>query len=96
MNEKRNDPRPRIAASSYLNTAPLIWSFIHGSQRDAVELFTDTAPARCANALRVMRSTSRWFQSLNTSEFPTSRSFPMFAWVRAQPCGVVLGPGATI
>jgi chorismate dehydratase len=46
-----NEPRPRIAASSYLNTAPLIWSFIHGSQRNAVELFTDTAPARCAEML---------------------------------------------
>jgi chorismate dehydratase len=43
--------RPRIAASSYLNTAPLIWSFIHGSQRDAVELSTDKAPARCAEML---------------------------------------------
>src|SRR3954462_7079716 len=43
--------RPRIAASSYLNTAPLIWSFMHGSQRDSVELFTDTAPARCAEML---------------------------------------------
>jgi chorismate dehydratase len=43
--------RPRIAASSYLNTAPLIWSFTQGSQRDAVELFTDTAPARCASML---------------------------------------------
>jgi chorismate dehydratase len=43
--------RPRIAASSYLNTAPLIWSFIQGSQADAVELFTDTAPARCAEML---------------------------------------------
>ena len=41
----------RIAASSYLNTAPLIWSFIHGSQREAVELFTDKAPARCAEML---------------------------------------------
>jgi chorismate dehydratase len=45
------DQKPRIAASSYLNTAPLIWSFTHGSQRDAVELFTDTAPARCAEML---------------------------------------------
>ena len=44
-------PKPRIAASSYLNTAPLIWSFIEGSQRDQVELFTDTAPARCAEML---------------------------------------------
>ena len=48
MNEHH---RPRIAASSYLNTAPLIWSFTHGSQRGAVELFTDTAPARCASLL---------------------------------------------
>src|SRR5438067_3829026 len=46
-----NTNLPRIAASSYLNTAPLIWSFIHGTQRDSVELFTDTAPARCAEML---------------------------------------------
>jgi len=46
-----NQRLPRIAASSYLNTAPLIWSFIHGSQRNAVELFTGTAPARCAEML---------------------------------------------
>jgi chorismate dehydratase len=50
--EHNTDHRlPRIAASSYLNTAPLIWSFINGSQRDAVDLFTDTAPARCAEML---------------------------------------------
>jgi len=48
---ENTENRPRIAASSYLNTAPLIWSFTHGSQRDAVELFTDTAPARCASML---------------------------------------------
>lgn len=46
-----SDNRPRIAASSYLNTAPLIWSFIHGSQRDQIDLLTDTAPARCAEML---------------------------------------------
>lgn len=45
------DQPPRLAASSYLNTAPLIWSFLHGSQRDAVELFTHKAPARCAEML---------------------------------------------
>jgi chorismate dehydratase len=42
---------PRIAASSYLNTAPLIWSFMHGRNRREVELVTDTAPARCADML---------------------------------------------
>ncbi len=51
MNNNTNDRLPRIAASSYLNTAPLIWSFIHGAQRDTVALFTDTAPARCAEML---------------------------------------------
>ena len=51
MDENISQHIPRIAASSYLNTAPLIWSFIHGSRRDAVELVTDTAPARCAEML---------------------------------------------
>ena len=41
---------PRVAASSYLNTAPLIWSFARG-RRGEVELVTDTAPARCADML---------------------------------------------
>jgi chorismate dehydratase len=43
--------RPRLAASSYLNTAPLIWSFQHGTRCDLVQLVTDTAPARCADLL---------------------------------------------
>jgi len=51
MDNAQFTSRPRIAASSYLNTAPLIWSFIHGSRQDAVQLFTDTAPARCAEML---------------------------------------------
>ncbi len=51
MNQNNVHRLPRIAASSYLNTAPLIWSFIHGAQRDAVDLFTDAAPARCAEML---------------------------------------------
>jgi chorismate dehydratase len=42
---------PRVAASSYLNTAPLVWSFARGARRGEVELLTDTAPARCADML---------------------------------------------
>lgn len=42
---------PRVAASSYLNTAPLIWSFARGARRGEVELLTDAAPARCADLL---------------------------------------------
>src|SRR5438552_2811133 len=45
------DGLPRIAASSYLNTAPLIWSFLRGTRRHKVRLVTDTAPARCADLL---------------------------------------------
>ena len=51
MNKSSTDRLPRIAASSYLNTAPLIWSFLDGSKRNTVELFTDKAPARCAEML---------------------------------------------
>lgn len=42
---------PRIAASFYLNSAPLIWSFIHGEMRRTAQLLTDAAPARCAEML---------------------------------------------
>ena len=41
----------RIAASSYSNTAPLIWSFLFGSQRGTVELALDNAPARSVELL---------------------------------------------
>lgn len=42
---------PRIAASSYSNTSPLIWSFLYGSQHGKVELILDNAPARSAELL---------------------------------------------
>jgi chorismate dehydratase len=47
----RTQKAPRVAASSYLNTAPLIWSFLKGSRRGQVDLVTDTAPAHCADML---------------------------------------------
>ena len=42
---------PRISASSYSNTAPLIWSFLYGSNHGKVELILDNAPARSAELL---------------------------------------------
>lgn len=42
---------PRISASSYSNTAPLIWSFLYGSQHGRVELILDNAPVRSAQLL---------------------------------------------
>ena len=37
----------RLAASSYLNSAPLIWSFLNGPHRGSVD-FVEAVPARCA------------------------------------------------
>lgn len=45
-----NDLSFRLAASTYLNSAPLIWSFLHGSKRGTVD-FIDAVPARCAQLL---------------------------------------------
>lgn len=42
---------PRISASSYSNTAPLIWSFLYGSNRGKYEMILDNAPARSAELL---------------------------------------------
>ena len=42
---------PRISASSYSNTAPLIWSFLYGQNRGKFELILDNAPARSAQLL---------------------------------------------
>jgi chorismate dehydratase len=44
-------PTPRISASSYSNTAPLIWSFLYGTNRGKFELILDNAPARSAELL---------------------------------------------
>ncbi len=41
----------RISIVQYLNTAPLVWGFSHGSLRDKYDL-SFTLPSRCAEALR--------------------------------------------
>lgn len=48
--QDRKERVPRVAASSYLNTAPLIWSFTKGSRRGKVELI-EALPAQCADLL---------------------------------------------
>lgn len=42
---------PRISASSYSNTAPLVWSFLYGSNHGNVELILDNAPSRSTELL---------------------------------------------
>jgi chorismate dehydratase len=41
---------PRLAASHYLNSAPLIWSFAHGPRKNTVDLI-DAVPASCSEML---------------------------------------------
>ena len=41
---------PRLAASHYLNSAPLIWSFIHGHAKNTLQLI-DAVPAACGEML---------------------------------------------
>jgi len=48
-------PTPRISASSYSNTAPLIWSFLYGANHGKFEMILDTAPARSAELLAQKR-----------------------------------------
>src|ERR1700674_1559921 len=45
-----NTQKPRIAASSYLNSAPLIWSFQRSPRKDEVELI-EAVPSRCGELL---------------------------------------------
>ncbi|QQS45768.1 MAG: menaquinone biosynthesis protein [Acidobacteriota bacterium] len=41
----------RISASTYLNSAPLVYSFDRGRFRDKYEFIGDAAPSRCADLL---------------------------------------------
>jgi len=41
----------RVCAVGYLNTSPLVWGFLHGPQRDRVDL-SFRVPAECADLLR--------------------------------------------
>jgi len=45
-----HETRPRLAASSYLNSAPLIWSFTRGARTQDVSLI-DAVPSACADLL---------------------------------------------
>jgi chorismate dehydratase len=44
-------PRLRISAISYLNTAPLMWDFEHGTRAAAFDI-SYTSPSQCATNLR--------------------------------------------
>ncbi|QQS40869.1 MAG: menaquinone biosynthesis protein [Acidobacteriota bacterium] len=67
---------PRISASSYSNTAPLIWSFLYGSQRGKAELILDNAPARSAELLATGRVDAALVPVIAYQTIPEVRLFP--------------------
>ncbi len=69
-------PTQRIAASSYSNTAPLVWSFLYGSQRENIELFLDAAPARSAELLFDRRINAALVPIIVSQQFDDVRIIP--------------------
>jgi len=67
---------PRISASSYSNTAPLIWSFLFGSLHGAAEIILDNAPARSAELLGSGRVDSALVPVIAFQEIPNVRLVP--------------------
>ena len=67
---------PRISASSYSNTAPLIWSFLYGSQHGHVELILDNAPSRSAQLLAEDRVGAALVQVIAYQLLPEVRLVP--------------------
>jgi predicted solute-binding protein len=49
--------KPRVSVVSYLNTAPLVWGMLHGSQRGLFEL-ERALPSECADRLATGRGTA--------------------------------------
>lgn len=67
---------PRISASSYSNTAPLIWSFLYGSEHGRVELILDNAPARSAELLSQARVDAALVPVIAYHQLPDVRLVP--------------------
>ena len=67
---------PRISASSYSNTAPLIWSFLYGSYHGRAEIILDNAPTRSAELLSQNR--------IDAALVPVI-AYQLLDWVRIVP-----------
>jgi chorismate dehydratase len=68
--------RPYIAASSYLNAAPLCYSFVYGEQRDRCEFLSDAAPARCAEMLAEGRADAALIPAIEYQRIPNLKAAP--------------------
>jgi len=67
---------PSIAASSYLNAAPLCYSFVYGSMKDRCTFLSDEAPARCAELLADGRADAALIPVIEYERIPGLRIAP--------------------
>ena len=67
---------PRISASSYSNTAPLVWSFLYGENHGKVEIILDNAPARSAELLSQGRVDAALVPVIASQSIPNVKLIP--------------------
>ena len=67
---------PSIAASSYLNAAPLCYSFVYGSLKDRCTFLSDEAPARCAELLADGRTDAALIPVIEYQRIPELKVAP--------------------
>jgi predicted solute-binding protein len=77
---------PRISASSYSNTAPLVWSFLYGSNHGKVELILDNAPARSAELLAAGRVDAALVPVIAYQFIEKVKLIPTYASARGKGC----------
>lgn len=68
--------KPYIAASSYLNAAPLCYSFIAGSQKDRCRFLSDAAPVRCSELLAEGRADAALIPAIEYQRIPDLKIAP--------------------
>jgi chorismate dehydratase len=69
----------RIAASTYLNSAPLVYSFTQGFLRKKYDFIGDEAPSRCAEALRTGQCEIALIPVIELQRIPGLRIVPEIA-----------------
>src|SRR6185436_21134229 len=80
----------RIAASTYLNSAPLVYSFAQGSLRKRYTFLGDTAPARCAVMLAAGQADIALIPVIEYQRIPGLKILPHVAVAAKQKVRSVL------
>jgi len=79
----------RISFSGYLNSAPLVWSFLHGPLRDRFEV-TESSPALCADYLARGQADIALIPSIEYQRIPDLEIIPDVAVAARGPVRSVL------